>query len=160
MLGQLKISFDELTLWVSDNSGRIQECFDKVGEALNLVWVHVMRPVLEGAKTFVLGWIGTLTQHLQGMADSILTILGGVADFIAGVLPATGNAPSRAWATWQSVWRTESLPDSKTMVNRAIDAVNGLIAAAAKLPVVGDAIGSFQIPAMSLRVSRHWPAAA
>lgn len=150
VLGQLKISFDELTLWVSDNSGRIQECFDKVGEALNLVWVHVMRPVLEGAKTFVLGWIDTLTQHLQGMADSILTILGGVADFIAGVFTGNWERAFKGLGNVAIGVANGIITGFETMVNRAIDAVNGLIAAAAKLPVVGDAIGSFQIPAMSL----------
>ena len=150
VLGQLKISFDELTLWVSDNSGRIQECFDKVGEALNLVWVHVMRPVLEGAKTFVLGWIDTLTQHLQGMADSILTILGGVADFIAGVFTGDWERAFKGLGNVAIGVANGIITGFETMVNRAIDAVNGLIAAAAKLPVVGDAIGSFQIPAMSL----------
>lgn len=150
VLAQLKISFDELTLWVSDNSGRIQECFDKVGEALNLVWVHVMRPVLEGAKTFVLGWINTFTQNLQGMADSILTILGGVADFIAGVFTGNWERAFKGLGNVAIGVANAIITGFESMVNRAIDAVNGLIAAAAKLPVVGDAIGNFQIPAMRL----------
>lgn len=150
VLGQLKISFDELTLWVDENSGRIKECFDKVGEALKLVWVNVLRPVLEGAKTFALGWIDTLTQRIKGMADSILTILGGVADFIAGVFTGDWNRAFKGLGNVAIGVANGIITAFEAMVNRAIDSINGLIAAASKLPVVGDAIGSFKIPPVSL----------
>ena len=150
VLAQLQLSFITLTTWVTDNSEKIKKCFDKVGEALNLVWTKVIRPLLDGAKVFVLGWIDTLTNHITNMSDAILLTLEGLADFIIGVFTGDWERAFKGLGNVAIGVANGIITAFETMVNRAIDAVNGLIEAASKLPVVGDKIGSFKIPQMSL----------
>lgn len=150
VLAQLQISFGSLTAWIQENSGRIKVCFDKVGEALNYVWLYVIHPVLTFAKTFLLGWISTLTQRLQGMADAIITVLGGIADFLIGVFTGDWERAFKGLGNVAIGIANNVISGFEMMVNRAIDAVNGLISAASKLPVIGEKIGSFSIAPFTL----------
>ena len=150
VLAQLQLSFGSLTAWIQENSGRIKICFDKVGEALNYVWLYVIRPILTFAKTFVLGWIDTLTQRLQGMADAIITALGGIADFLIGVFTGDWERAFKGLGNVAIGIANNVISGFEMMVNRAIDAVNGLISAASKLPVIGEKIGSFSIAPFTL----------
>lgn len=150
VLAQLQLAFGNLTVWIEANSTKIKTCFDKVGEALKYVWLYVIQPVLTFAKTFLLGWISSLSQWMQGMADAIITALGGIADFIAGVFTGDWERAFKGLGNVAVGIANSVISGFEMMVNRAIDAVNGLIDAASKLPIVGEKIGSFHIAPFTL----------
>lgn len=105
--------------------------------------VKTLGPVFVNVFNFIVDSVGTAVSFISDIAKSLLTVFGGVIDFIVGVF--TGNW-SKAWEGVRNIfkgifdglvgivkWPLNAIID---LVNCAISGINGMIKTINKVPFV------------------------
>lgn len=126
VINTLKEQFDKVANVFEERGPDIERIFKGIGEIITIVW-DAIQPIMENMKVLWGTAIDFLGDVLATTIDSIITVLSGIVDFIAGVF--TGDW-ERAWdgvkKIFTGIWN--GIVDIlETTVNFIIRGINWLI---------------------------------
>ena len=138
VLQTLKAQFEKVAAAFKEKAPEIERIFQGVGDIIAAVWQKTIKPHLEAMRNLWANVVDFIGDLLVNAFDTIVTVLDGVIDFIAGVF--TGDW-KRAWDELKKVFIGQwngVIGTFEAAVNFIIRGINWLISQLNKI--------SFDIP--------------
>lgn len=138
VLETLKEQFEKVAAVFREKAPEIERIFEGVGDIIVAVWEQTIKPNLQALRDAFVSVVDFVGDLLAVALDTIITVLGGVVDFVAGVF--TGDW-KRAWdgvkKIFTGIWNG-IVGSLEAAVNLIIRGINWLISQLNKV--------SFDIP--------------
>lgn len=153
VINKLGEQFDKVANVFTERGPDIEKIFEGIGEIVAVVW-EAIKPIMENMKAQWQNTIDFLGDVLANAVDAIITMLGGLIDFIAGAFTGDWERAFGGLETFVKAWINGVVGFINKLLNAVAEGLNFVIRSLNKLsfnvpewvPLIGGETWGFNMP--------------